>query len=93
MKTSSGAGTRFVPRGGCEIGSTSLTKLRCSDELIAMEAAAIASALSASTLPTDEVVFGPNAPPLTPQSAGFPPLIPPVDPNAGQPGSPVEPVQ
>ena len=70
-----------------------LTKLRCSDELIAMEAAAIASALSASTLPTDEVVFGPNAPPLTPQSAGFPPLIPPVDPNAGQPGSPVEPVQ
>ena len=66
-----------------------LTKLRCSDDLIMMEAEAIALALAASTSSTDEVVTvasGPNALPLTPQVPVGQPSIPPV-------GSPVEPVQ
>ncbi len=71
-----------------------LTQLRCNDELIAMEAEAIALALAASTSLTDEATAGPNALTVTPQSPpDGQPLIPPFDPSAGQPGSPVEPVQ
>ena len=70
-----------------------LTQLRCNDELIAMEAEAIALALAASSSKDESIVAsGPNASPFTPQVQGGPPIIPPVDPNAGQPGSPVEPL-
>ena len=71
-----------------------LTRLRSSDDLIAMEAEAVAHALAASTSSTDDVTAaGPNAPPLSPQVPTGQPLIPPADTNGGQPGSPVEPVQ
>ena len=63
-----------------------LTQLRCNDELIAMEAEAIALALAASSSKDESIVAsGPNASPFTPQVQGGPPIIPPVDPNAGQP--------
>lgn len=72
-----------------------LTQLRCSDELIAMESEAVALALSSSS--SDDAgassALGPNAPPITPQLPSGTPIIPPVDPNAGQPSSPVEPTQ
>lgn len=71
-----------------------LTQLRCSDELIAMEAEAIALKLASSS--GDDAAAGvgtPNAPPITPQMPSGLPLIPPVNPEGGQPSSPVEPVQ
>lgn len=69
-----------------------LTKLRCNDDLIAMEAEAIAMAMASSSSSDAAVAQVANAPPVTPQaSAAGPPMIPPVDPNAGQPSSPVEP--
>lgn len=67
-----------------------LTQLRCSDELIAMEAEAIAIAASSSSSSEDAGggALGPNAPPITPQMPSGLPFIPPT-----QSGSPVEPVQ
>ena len=76
-----------------------LTKLRCSDELIAMEAEAIAMAAAAGAIESSStnvgaMASGPNAPPMTTQaSPGGPPMIPPVDSNDGQSGSPVEPAR
>jgi hypothetical protein len=72
-----------------------LTQLRCSDELIAMEAEAIALAMSSSS--SDDAgsgnALGPNPPPVTPQLPSGMPMIPPVDPNGGQPSTPTEPTQ
>lgn len=72
-----------------------LTQLRCSDELIAMEAEAIALAMSSSS--SDDAgsgnALGPNPPPVTPQLPSGIPMIPPVDPNGGQPSTPTEPTQ
>ena len=70
-----------------------LTKLRCNDELIAMEEEAIAMALASSSSSDDNVtVRAANSPPLTPQApAGAPPLIPPFGSSAAG-SSPVEPV-
>jgi len=72
-----------------------LTQLRCSDELIAMEAEAIALAMASSSSSDDagSVASGPNAPPITPQIPSGAPMIPPVNPDGGEPSSPVEPVQ
>lgn len=73
-----------------------LTQLRCNDELIAMEAEAIAAfAMSSSSSSQSEnvgVARGPNAPPATPHiPSGGTPMIPPAGLDDGQPSSPVEP--
>ncbi len=73
-----------------------LTQLRCSDELVAMEAEAIALLMSSSSFPDvggAGIALVPNGPPSTPQMPSGTPIIPPVDPNGTQASSPVEPTQ
>jgi len=70
-----------------------LTELRCGDELIALEAQAIALSTAASSSNVGTLARGPNAPPRTPQVQSGTPLIPPFNRDNGVPSSPVEPVQ